>query len=63
MYPFAMLRLNPVIWSFWGMSKYASLIPLNKAINEIGAGTMDMIKRALQSANAGQGKRYRQGRL
>lgn len=47
MYPFAMLRLNPVIWSFWGLSKYQNLIPLNKAINEIGAGTMDMIKRAL----------------
>jgi hypothetical protein len=42
-----MLRLNPVIWSFWGLSKYQNLIPLNKAINEIGAGTMDMIKRAL----------------
>lgn len=46
-YPFAMLRLNPTMWSFWGMSKYHDLIPLNKAINEIGAGTMDMIKRAL----------------
>jgi len=30
-----------------GDVKYASLIPLNKAINEIGAGTMDiLIKRA-----------------
>ncbi len=46
-YPFSMLRLNPTMWSFWGMSKYHDLIPLNKAINEIGAGTMDMIKRAL----------------
>ena len=46
-YPFSMLRLNPTIWSFWGLSKYQNLIPLNKAINEIGAGTMDMIKRAL----------------
>ncbi len=46
-FPFAMLRLNPVMWSFWGLSKYRSLVPLNKAFNEIGAGTMDMIKRAL----------------
>lgn len=47
LFPFAMLRLNPVMWSFWGLSKYRSLVPLNKAINEIGAGTLDMIKRAL----------------
>ena len=47
LYPFSMLRLNPVIWSFWGLSKYQNLIPLNKCINEIGAGTMDMIRRAL----------------
>lgn len=47
LFPFSMLRLNPVMWSFWGLSKYRNLIPLNKAINEIGAGTMDMVKRAL----------------
>lgn len=47
LYPFAMLRLNPVLWSFWGLSKYRNLVPLNKAINEIGAGTLDMCKRAL----------------
>jgi len=47
LFPFAMLRLNPVMWSFWGLSKYRNLVPLNKAINEVGAGTMDMIKRAL----------------
>lgn len=46
-FPFAMLRLNPTIWSFWGLSKYRNLIPLNKALNEIGAGTLDMCKRAL----------------
>lgn len=47
LYPFAMLRLNPVMWSFWGLSKYRDLIPLNKGINDIGAGTLDMCKRAL----------------
>ncbi len=47
LFPFSMLRLNPTMWSFWGLSKYRNLVPLNKAINEIGAGTMDMVKRAL----------------
>lgn len=47
LFPFSMLRLNPVMWSFWGLSKYRNQLPLNKAINEIGAGTMDACKRAL----------------
>jgi hypothetical protein len=47
MYPFACLRLNPVPWSFWGLSKYRDLMPLNRAMNEIGAGIMDMVTRAL----------------
>jgi hypothetical protein len=47
LYPFAMLRMNPVMWSFWGLSKYRDLIPINKAANEIVAGTLDMCKRAL----------------
>jgi len=46
-YPFAMLRLNPVFYSVWGLSKYRDLIPMNLAINEIVAGTLDMVKRAL----------------
>ena len=47
LYPFACMRLNPVPWSFWGLSKYRDLLPINAAMNEIGAGVMDMIKRAL----------------
>lgn len=47
LYPFACLRLNPVPWSFWGLSKYRDLIPINTAINEIVAGILDMCKRAL----------------
>jgi hypothetical protein len=46
-YPFATLRFNPVFWSFWGLSKYRDLIPLNQAMNEIVAGCMDLIERAL----------------
>lgn len=47
LFPFACLRLNPVPHSFWGLSKYRDLLPVNQALNEIGAGIMDMIARAL----------------
>lgn len=47
MYPFVDLKLNPVPWSYYGMSTYRPLLPVQDAINEIPAGTMDMIKRAL----------------
>lgn len=47
LYPFACLRLNPIFWSFWGLSKYRDLLPMNDAINQIIAGLLDMIKRAL----------------
>lgn len=47
LYPFAALVLDPVVFSFYGLSKYRPLMPIQDAINEIGAGTMDAIKRAL----------------
>lgn len=47
LYPFAMLQFNPVFWSFWGLSKYRDLLPLNIAMNEIVAGCLDLVKRAL----------------
>lgn len=47
LYPFTCLRLNPVPWSFWGLSKYRDLYPINRALNDIGAGILDMIKLAL----------------
>ena len=47
LYPFATLRLNPVFFSFWGLSKYRDLFPLNQSMNEIIAGVLDMIKRTL----------------
>lgn len=47
LYPFAMLQFNPVFWSFWGLSKYRDLLPVNQAINEIVAGTLDTVKKAL----------------
>ena len=47
LYPFACLRLNPVPWSFYGLSSYRSLLPMQQAMNDIGAGIMDMISRNL----------------
>lgn len=47
MYPFPHLQFNPVFWSFWGLSAYRDLLPLNSAINEVIAGILDMIKRIL----------------
>jgi hypothetical protein len=47
LYPFAALRLNPVPWSFWGLSQYRNWMPVNTAINEVVAGVLDMVKRAL----------------
>lgn len=47
LYPFAALKLNPVPWSFWGLSQYRNLLPINAAINDIVAGVLDMVKRAL----------------
>lgn len=47
LYPFAMLQFNPVFWSFWGLSKYRDLMPLNRAMNEIVGAVLDLVKRAL----------------
>lgn len=47
LYPFPTLRLNPVFFSFWGLSKYRDLMPVNQAINEIVAGVLDLVKRVL----------------
>jgi len=33
--------------NFWGLSKYRDLLPLNQAMNEILAGILDMVRRAL----------------
>jgi len=47
MYPFIDLKLNPVPWSYYGLSSYRPLLPMQDAINEIPAGVLDMTKRAL----------------
>lgn len=46
-YPFSRLRLIPIVWGPGGLSKYRALMPINQAVNEIGAGTIDNIRKAL----------------
>lgn len=47
LYPFVQLILDPVVFAPGGFSRYRQIIPIQDAINEIGAGTMDAIKKAL----------------
>lgn len=47
MFPFSMLRLNVVPWSFYGQSMLKSWEDLQDIINQIFAGVIDMIKRAV----------------
>lgn len=46
-FPFADLRMNIVPWQFMGMSELSPLIPLQDIINNILAGVLDMIKKAV----------------
>jgi hypothetical protein len=47
LYPFAQLALNPVAWAPGGLSKFRDLLPLNRAINEIVASSLDVCRRAI----------------
>ena len=47
LYPFARLCLNPIVWGPGGLSNYRNLIPIQRAINEIGAGTLDTVRKAV----------------
>lgn len=46
-HPFGCLRMNIVPWSFHGLSDLKSLCDLQDVTNNILAGVMDMVKRAL----------------
>lgn len=46
-YPFTMLRLNVVPWSVFGSSDVKNWIHLQDILNQILAGVIDMIKRAI----------------
>ena len=55
LYPFAQLILNPMVWAPGGISKYRNLMPLQRAVNNIGAGTLDVVRRALEPQIAVRG--------
>lgn len=46
-YPFAMLRLNIVPWSFYGLSDLKAQVPMQDIINNVLAGVLDLLKKAL----------------
>ncbi len=47
LYPFESLQLNPCPWSWYGLSIYRDLLPLQQGLNEIPAGVMDQVRRAI----------------
>ena len=47
MYPFAELRLRPVVWLYAGLSVFQDLFPLNQAINQLLADLQDYLKQIL----------------
>lgn len=46
-FPFSILRLNVVPWSIYGLSDLRSLKDMQDIVNQILAGVLDMIKRAV----------------
>jgi len=50
MYPFACMWTNKVPWSFYGLSLYRDLLPMQRLLNEIPAGISDMVAKALNPA-------------
>lgn len=46
-WPYDVLRLNIVPWNFFGLSELRGMIPLNDAINNILAGIIDLVKKAV----------------
>ena len=48
--PFAMLRLNIVPWGVYGLSDLRSQLPLQDIVNNIWAGVLDAVKRAVNPA-------------
>lgn len=46
-FPFVPIRLKPVPWQFHGISELRSKIPLQDIVNSILAGTLDMVKKAV----------------
>lgn len=48
LFPFVQMSLNPITWAPGGLSKYRNLVPLNWAMNHVGAGVLDIVNRAVE---------------
>jgi len=46
-YPFIDLRVKQVPWQYHGVSELRSKVPLQKVVNEVMAGILDMVKKAI----------------
>lgn len=46
-FPFDVLRMNVVPWQFMGLSDLGPLLPLQDIVNNILAGVLDMVKKAV----------------
>ena len=47
LYPFSELILRPGVWRAGGISAYRNLVPLQLAMNKVGAGTLDLCERVV----------------
>jgi hypothetical protein len=47
LYPFSELILRPAAWRAGGISVYRNLVPLQLAMNRVGAGVVDLTERAV----------------
>jgi hypothetical protein len=48
LFPFAKLRLNPVVWSSGGLAAYRDMKPLNASINHVGCGVESVVDKAIK---------------
>lgn len=49
-YPFGELILDPIVWGSGGLSRYRTLLPINRGINEVNAGFFDLVKKAMNQS-------------
>lgn len=54
LYPFGELILDPIVWGPGGFSRYRTMLPINKGINEMNAGIFDMVKKSLNQSLIGK---------
>ena len=61
LFPFEALRMNVVPWQFLGLSDIGPLIPLQDIVNNILAGVLDMVKKAVNPGFYGPKNAFTEG--